>query len=125
MSYYVSFLFLKEHILRYLAGSRRPKIGRNSSERTLQNTENSPKSILLTRLPYQLGLRDRPTRRRAADVAAGSTLFRNGLRALVAASGTRCPEIGAGPVGRTGPISGRSVAPWAARSTLFAESGPY
>ena len=29
-------------------GVRRPKIGRNSSERTLQNTENSPKFFLIT-----------------------------------------------------------------------------
>ena len=33
-------------------GSRRPKISRNSSERTLQNTENSPKGILY-KAPYE------------------------------------------------------------------------
>ena len=36
-----------KHILRYLTGSRRLKIGRESSERTLQNTENSPKFFFI------------------------------------------------------------------------------
>ena len=39
-----------KNILRRLAGSRRSSNGRNSSERTLQNTENSPKFFLI-RLP--------------------------------------------------------------------------
>ena len=37
----------EKHILRCLTGSRRPKIGRNSSERTLRTTENSPPSASL------------------------------------------------------------------------------
>ena len=33
----------EKHILRCLTGSRRPKIGRKSSERTLRNAESSPR----------------------------------------------------------------------------------